>query len=939
MKKTLTLLSAAYALTVFSQVSTSTISPQVETAGEKISRNRVFHANQPQGNNSIQPESVAAQNTIIWSEDFANGIPSTWNQNGTPTAAQWEYRGPNTTPSNAVGSRGGYAGTATLNSTSSSNGFVIFDSDYLDNGGTAGAFGMGSAPTPHYGRLETDTIDLSSYQNVEIKFESYVRRFQAEFKIAFSKDGGATWPDTITIWDNSNLSVNASNTNSEVIAKNISSIVGGQSQVVIQFLFDGSTNGDGYYYWMLDDVELRVAPEHRLNFTSTTNDLAQNIVYNNDPAYPGYGIMHQDQIVPMQFMANLVNTGVQAQSNVQLQVEIYDTLSNTLVTTLQSTGSCANLQPGDTCFYDSLTTANWTPPNGKAAYSLVFKGVSDSIPAASTVAEVAIPQYVDDALYSFDRGVLSNVTSSSLLAVAKKFNLSNPDPDSASLNQVYIDGVEIYISSQSDSTADIEIAVYDTAGFPNNSPTLIASKLYTLNGSHLGRTSFFSLENITPTDTTPLSISTDAYYVQISFFPNATNGSVRIGNDATFNQAGANSMMLFNDGNWYNRFSNSRSFASPWLRLRMFHDGNCTVTSQVNQQQCGGSYTSPGGNTYSASGTYTELIPSTTGACDTMLVINLTIGNHSVDSIAPVLCGANYTSPAGNVYTQSGNYQDTLTTAAGCDSIINIQLSLNTTLRDTINPVVVCAASYLSPSGMYTYTSSGTYSDTLAGRGGCDSVVQVNLTLTSPSTNTLNLNLCAKSYTSPTGKVLSQSGNYTDTLVNAQGCDSLININLILLPLPDTSVSRVGDTLISNQGNGVYQWFDCSNGFTALAGETNRSLALTSPGNYAVVVNNGTCSDTSSCINVEGIGLAQFLQQNAAVYPNPTAGKISIDLKTMHHQIAVHVYSTDGKLVLKDFIQSAKSFQLEIPGPKGTYLVRLITGKGERASFNITKTE
>ncbi len=78
--------------------------------------------------------------TVIWSEDFASGIPTTWMNYGTALGvadpdAKWEYRGTTTTPSNATGSRGGYAGTAAtgqlpIQSSTAANGFVVFDSDF-----------------------------------------------------------------------------------------------------------------------------------------------------------------------------------------------------------------------------------------------------------------------------------------------------------------------------------------------------------------------------------------------------------------------------------------------------------------------------------------------------------------------------------------------------------------------------------------------------------------------------------------------------------------------------------------------------------------------------------------------------------------------------------------------------------------------------------------
>jgi len=64
----------------------------------------------------------------IWSEDFANGIPTTWENSTVP----WVYRGVSTSPSNSVGGQGAYSGInnspATNNPISSptaNNGFLI----------------------------------------------------------------------------------------------------------------------------------------------------------------------------------------------------------------------------------------------------------------------------------------------------------------------------------------------------------------------------------------------------------------------------------------------------------------------------------------------------------------------------------------------------------------------------------------------------------------------------------------------------------------------------------------------------------------------------------------------------------------------------------------------------------------------------------------------
>ena len=82
------------------------------------------------------PTLRADRDITIWSEDFQNGIPSDWSNTESGNIASWEYRGPSTTPDLTIGSRGSctinFIGEA-IQSTTSSNGFIIFDSNYWDN--------------------------------------------------------------------------------------------------------------------------------------------------------------------------------------------------------------------------------------------------------------------------------------------------------------------------------------------------------------------------------------------------------------------------------------------------------------------------------------------------------------------------------------------------------------------------------------------------------------------------------------------------------------------------------------------------------------------------------------------------------------------------------------------------------------------------------------
>ena len=187
-------------------------------------------------------------------------------------------------------------------------------------------------------------------------------------------------------------------------------------------------------------------------------------------------------------------------------------------------------------------------------------------------------------------------------------------------------------------------------------------------------------------------------------------------------------------------------------------------------------YTSPSGNyTWYNSGTYMDTIINPIG-CDSVITINLTI-NSSYSTINQTSCN-NYTSPSGNYsWYNSGTYVDTIPNSIGCDSIITINLTIDSSYS-TINQT--SCNNYTSPSGNYSWYNSGTYMDTIPNSIGCDSIVTINLIILNQSTSIINVST-EDDYLSPSGQLYTTSGTYIDTLIGANkvGCDSLITINLL----------------------------------------------------------------------------------------------------------------------------------------------------------------
>ena len=94
---------------------------------------------------------------------------------------------------------------------------------------------------------------------------------------------------------------------------------------------------------------------------------------------------------------------------------------------------------------------------------------------------------------------------------------------------------------------------------------------------------------------------------------------------------------------------------------------------------------------------------------------------------------------------------------------------------------------------------------------------------------------------------------YNVVVQDANGCiaSSTVTINSAI-PI-DVSTTANNNLLSANEPSATYQWIDCNTGL-AIAGETNQNYTATANGNYAVIVSQGICSDTSACIAVTIIG-------------------------------------------------------------------------------------
>lgn len=163
----------------------------------------------------------------------------------------------------------------------------------------------------------------------------------------------------------------------------------------------------------------------------------------------------------------------------------------------------------------------------------------------------------------------------------------------------------------------------------------------------------------------------------------------------------------------------------------------------------------------------------------------------------------------------------------------------------------------------------------------------------------------------------------TYTLTNAAGCDSIVTLNLTIQNV-DVSVNVSSITLTANANGLVYQWIDCSNN-TAISGATNQSFTATANGNYAVVVTDGACSDTSACVNISSVGLNSIANNKVGtIYPNPNNGVFVIEDIMIGTKFSI--YNILGEELIKTQITETSTTLDLSHAPSGIYFIK--TDKG-----------
>ena len=161
----------------------------------------------------------------------------------------------------------------------------------------------------------------------------------------------------------------------------------------------------------------------------------------------------------------------------------------------------------------------------------------------------------------------------------------------------------------------------------------------------------------------------------------------------------------------------------------------------------------------------------------------------------------------------------------------------------------------------------------------------------------------------------------TWTFTDACGNTTAQTQDVVITPVDvTTSMASDGITIVVNNNGQTYQWIDCITG-QAIPGETSYNFTPTYGSEFAVIITENGCSDTSACVN-STVGIGEIGIKTLVLYPNPTNGMLTIDFEGEIKNIeVVDMLGRRVKTIVSIENKSVDATELT----PGKYMIRITT--------------
>ena len=158
------------------------------------------------------------------------------------------------------------------------------------------------------------------------------------------------------------------------------------------------------------------------------------------------------------------------------------------------------------------------------------------------------------------------------------------------------------------------------------------------------------------------------------------------------------------------------------------------------------------------------------------------VGGTIFSATNPFICSGGSITVGNSTYSTTGTYVDSLVTTFGCDSVITTNLTVwgisgSTTTESSCDSLLWNGT---------IYNSTGTYTFNTTNSNGCDSTATLNLTINSTASGSSLVSAC-DTYTWE-GQTITSSGDLIHTYQNFLGCDSVHTLT-VTINSPTTSTT------------------------------------------------------------------------------------------------------------------------------------------------------
>ena len=354
---------------------------------------------------------------------------------------------------------------------------------------------------------------------------------------------------------------------------------------------------------------------------------------------------------------------------------------------------------------------------------------------------------------------------------------------------------------------------------------------------------------------------------------------------------------------------------------------NCTATetvnvtvnqpsalTQVTETICAGSSFVFDGNSLTLPDTYNATFTNVAG-CDSTVQLTLIVTPAPVTRLDTTVCDGSVFSFFNQTITQAGLYSETLQTTTGCDSIVELNVVYLSPINTTVNAQICVGQTYEFDGQQL--DQADTYTATFTSAQGCDSTVTLNLSVVTTITQSITESICeGDSYTFD-GQQLTIEDTYSATFLSTGGCDSVVTLNLIVNPLPQPTVTANNADLSTEQFSS-YQWLLNGN---EIQGADEQTYTATQNGDYSVKVTDANgCENTSDAVNVTIVSVVNY-DLGFKAYPNPTSGIVNIE--TAINNAEINIITLEGKVLFSQKVTNKITAINLISLAHGMYIIEM----------------